>query len=121
MNAPKHTPTPWHVGSPWHTDEIWIGSTEHDIQRIALCRDLGTFEGTERDEANAALIVHAVNSYSERHLVLQEALAYFSDVAADDALGHALFKRIEKLLHPPVANMLADQTPKQKKGGVAQG
>lgn len=104
MSAEKHTPTPWHTDTLC-TNEIWAGSTPDDIRRIAVFHDLGRYGGDETDVANAEFITAAVNTYDERDLVLRECLAAFSDT--EDELGRAMFKRIEKLLHRPVANTLA--------------
>lgn len=133
MSAPKHTPTPWQVYEGGNF--VKIGSDGYDayVEKESYlagpfcvgetnCHQSKDHDFTmELALANATFIVHAVNSYAERHLVLQECLAYFSDVEADDALGHALFKRIEKLLHPAMPNMLADGNGSPKLKAAEQG
>lgn len=59
MAETEHTPTPWRLGRRSAYDALTVIETADDY--IADCTDM---IGSERDEANAAYIVKAVNSYA---------------------------------------------------------
>ena len=85
----KHTPTPWRVEVG--TTLIWGGCNPDDSTTrgmgvpVAKCHVIGVEDG----EANAALIVRAVNSHAaltEAVRVLSEALGNVREIAISDHL-----------------------------------
>ena len=61
MSEPKHTPTPWHVESTRYGPYV---SSETDMV-VAECSQRCGNKPREQADANAALIVRAVNAHEQ--------------------------------------------------------
>lgn len=72
-----HTPTPWHFSDLYGREII------HTASGVAICALKYGSRMQKRDEANAALIVRAVNSHAELVSALVSAMSVIPD--PDDA------------------------------------
>lgn len=86
MQVKNHTPLPWHIELDLHGYSIWGGRTSREIDRVAnLCGDKD-FDPIAN--ANAKLIVDAVNMYGELFKAAKTVMDIYYDRQIEDEWLH---------------------------------
>lgn len=86
QHTPGHTPLPWHIELDLHGYSIWGGRTSREIDRVAnLCGDKD-FDPIAN--ANAKLIVDAVNIYGELFKAAKAVMDIYYDRQIEDEWLH---------------------------------
>ena len=94
-----HSPLPWSIDRA-EVGELWIADARRESP---VCMITGAGHITERDEADAALIVEAVNLHDAMRALLISALPYVRnglEFVSEETAARKLIEQIEAALGP---------------------
>lgn len=97
MKTP-HTPTPWFI-SARESGEVYIATENPEVGlTVATAHDVGDEDGAEVAEANAALIVRAVNCHENLLETLKNASANLAGFVSSNPAIAVVMKDIREAI-----------------------